>query len=57
MLPQRRGIPATKTSNVARLHQVERIGDTNQLKLGVSGTLPNIRSSFNVAAAIDGVFS
>jgi hypothetical protein len=56
MLPQLRGISATNTSNVRRLRQVERIGDTNQFKLTRSGTLRNIRSSFNVAAAIDGEF-
>jgi mRNA degradation ribonuclease J1/J2 len=30
MLPQRRGISAAKTSNVARLQQVGRICDKNQ---------------------------
>jgi hypothetical protein len=54
MLPQRRGISATNTSNVAQLHPVERIGDTNQFKLGVSGT-PAEHSILYVAAAIDGV--
>jgi hypothetical protein len=54
MLPQRRGISATNTPNVTPLHPLERSSDTNQFKLCVVGTLPNIRSSFNVAAASDG---
>ena len=55
MLPQRRGISTTNRSNVTRLHRIKRIWHQIGVDSMTSGTLPHIRSSFNVAVAIDGV--